>query len=351
MALHYLTDQEIIQGLIDRDEEITRDFFFSQCRPLLYTIIEKVFDSRADYDELVNELYAHLLADDARRLRSFEGKSHLFPWLRSVARNFFLEKKNHERVIEKESGESLLLKARNIADESSERAAADYEEDMRVAAILDQIENPNYRMILEKHVIEGKSFDELEKLTGIKKENLYNIKARALKKLAQILRVARTKGDSLCSLRCEKYILHCFGIHKSLAELQALALEQGWITDEGARIQDLGNTAGALGLKVEKKPGASLQDIRKALEDGGQVIAAVDGGELIGNPVEERLEDILAGGIVDHCVVVLSVSEKNDEVALYDPAFGPVPLTVKIAHFLDTWADSGCYFIRIGKPN
>ena len=29
-----MTDQEIIQGLIDRDEKITRDFFFRRCQVL-----------------------------------------------------------------------------------------------------------------------------------------------------------------------------------------------------------------------------------------------------------------------------------------------------------------------------
>ena len=28
--------------------------------------------------------------------------------------------------------------------------------------------------------------------------------------------IARTRGDSLCAVRCEEYILHCFGIHQSL---------------------------------------------------------------------------------------------------------------------------------------
>jgi hypothetical protein len=92
---------------------------------------------------------------------------------------------------------------------------------------------------------------------------------------------------------------------------------------------------------------ATLQDIIKAIDEGKQVIAAVDGGELIGDPLEERIEDVFVGKIVDHCVVVLSVSVENDEVALYDPAFGPIPITVSIAHFLDAWEDSDyhCVFV------
>ena len=90
-------------------------------------------------------------------------------------------------------------------------------------------------------------------------------------------------------------------------------------------------------------------DIMKALEEGKQVIAAVDGGELIGDPVEERLEDVFVGGIVDHCVVVLGIDVDMDDVALYDPAFGPIPLSVSVAHFLDAWADSNYHCILIGQ--
>ncbi len=345
-----MTDQEIIQGLIARDEKITQHFFFKMCKPLFYALIGKIFDNKADYDELVNELYLHLMADDARRLRMFEGRSNIYGWLKSVARNYFLEKKNRERVIEHESGDRLLYEAQKIEDENPERPdRKQLEEDMRVAAILDQIENENYRLILQKLIIEEMSFDELEKLTGIKKANLYNMKVRALKKLEEIMKIARTRGDSLCAIRCEEYILHCFGIHQSLDELRDLAMKKGWLMEDGAKVQDLGNTAREFGLKVEKVNEATLQDVMKALDEGKQVLAAVDGGELIGNPVEERLEDVFAGGIVDHCVVVLSVDINRDEVALYDPAFGPIPLPVSIAHFLDAWSDSNYYCVFIEK--
>ena len=87
----------------------------------------------------------------------------------------------------------------------------------------------------------------------------------------------------------------------------------------------------------------------KALDEGKQVIAAVDGGELIGDPVEERIEDVFVGEIVDHCVVVLAVDIDMDEVALFDPAFGPIPLSVSIAHFMDAWADSNYHCVLIGR--
>lgn len=338
-----MTDQEIIQGLIDRDEKITRDFFFRRCQPLIYALISKFYPKGADYDELVNDLYLHLMENNARRLRQWEGRSSIYQWLKMVARNFFLDKINRERVIETETDKRLYHKVNEYAtaDNSANEAVMD------VAAILDLIENENYRIVLQKHVIEGMSFDDLEKVTGIKKANLYNIKKRALNAMEKIARIARSRGNVLCAVRCEEFILHCFGIHKAVPELRDLAIDKGWLTDDGAYVKDLGNTAEHFGLKVEKMEDATLQDIIKAIDEGKQVIAAVDGGELIGDPLEERIEDVFVGKIVDHCVVVLSASVENDEVALYDPAFGPIPITVSIAHFLDAWEDSDyhCVFV------
>ena len=339
-----MTDQEIIQGLIARDEKITQDFFFRRCQPLIFALISKFYPAGADYDELVSDLYLHLMEGDARRLRQYEGRSSIYQWLKMVARNYFLDKKNHERGMDSESEYSLMDKVKDaLTDHSAGEAAMDF------AALLDLIENDNYRLILQKHVIEGMSFDELEKVTGIKKANLYNIKKRALKALEKIARIARSRGDVLCAVRCEEFILHSFGIHKTIPELRDLALAEGWLTDHGAYVKDLGNTAGHVGLKVEKLEDATLQDIIKAIDEGKKVIAAVDGGELIGDPLEERLEDVLVGGIVDHCVVVLSTSVHHDEVALFDPAFGPIPITVTIAHFLDAWEDSGYHCVFVSK--
>ncbi len=339
-----MTDQEIIQGLIERNERITREFFFRRCQPLFFALIAKFYPSGADYDELVNELYLHLMEDNARRLRKYEGRASIYQWLKRVAGNYFLDKVSRERVVDNATDNRLLEEAKKIpTDDSTQETETD------VAAILDQIKNENYRLVLQKHVMEGLSFDELEKITGIKKANLYNIKRRALNALEKIARIARTQGDVLCAVRCEEYILHCFGIHKTMQELRDLAQNAGWLTENGAYIHDLGNTAEALGLQVERKEEGTLQDIVQALDEGKQVMAAVDGGELIGDPVEERLEDVLVGGIVDHCVVVLSADIPADEVILFDPAFGEIPLTVTIAHFLDAWNDSNNYMVSCGE--
>ena len=70
-----MTDQEIVDGLINRDEKITDWFFNIKYRPLFINVIKLIFDYQVDYDECISELYYHLMKNDAAVLRHFEGRS------------------------------------------------------------------------------------------------------------------------------------------------------------------------------------------------------------------------------------------------------------------------------------
>ena len=51
-----MTDQEIVDGLINRDEKITDWFFNIKYRPLFINVIKLIFDYQVDYDECISEL-------------------------------------------------------------------------------------------------------------------------------------------------------------------------------------------------------------------------------------------------------------------------------------------------------
>lgn len=338
-----MKDKIIRDELLAQNNAVTSQFFYKNCRPLLYKLIGELFSTHVDYDELVSELYLHLMEDNARRLRSFNGDSSIYQWIKKVAYNFFLDLKLHRRVIENESNDSLYEKRDELVDSSEQEAQMD------VATLIDQIENERYRMVLQKVVIEGMDYDELSEITGLKKSNLYNIKKRAMTELERIARLATTSDGALCAIMCEHFILHVFGIHKTLEELRILASSKDWLKEDGVEVMNLGAIPEYYGLTVNKRAPADINDIIDALAKGSEVIVAVDGGELIGNPAEEVAEDVLAGGIADHCVVVLSIDKEVDSVALFDPAIGVIPIVVSTEHFIDAWQDSNKYMVTI-KP-
>ena len=220
--------------------------------------------------------------------------------------------------------------------------------EMDVAAMLDMIELERDRLVLEKIDVEGVSYDELAAQTGLSKANLYNIRKRALERLKKKARIALSDADALCAIRCEQYVLDMFSIHKPLFELKRLAEDKGWLTDTGVAIENLGKIPKHYGLTVRTYK-SDINKISASIDAGKQVLVAVDGGELIGNPFEEKLEDAIVGGIADHCVVVLNYDEEENKVMLFNPAFGDIPLTVSSETFLDAWEDSGNYTIEVSK--
>lgn len=184
-----MTDREIVEGLLAKDEKITRLFFFVKCRPLIYSIIGKFFPYAVDYDEMVNELYLALMSKDGQALRTFQFKSSLCQWLKRVAYNYFSDKKKREQMVEdrtKETPYEMGLGEDDVRDiipgYTDERVIAD----MDIRILMSQMKNKRNRMVLEKTLLEGIGYDELEMRTGISKANLYNIKKRALVELTQI---------------------------------------------------------------------------------------------------------------------------------------------------------------------
>lgn len=348
-------EKRIIDGLLARDEKITKEFFYKKCRPMFHGIIHEVFRDSKDYDDLINEFYVFLLEKDGRRLKTFgnsnrplqascDGAFALIGWIRTTARRYFI----HMFKLEQEELRRRELPIDENGEEKEVYHVDESVEDPWIKTDLDTLlsmTNPKDREILLKYFIQDMDAEEISKELGISLPNLYNIKSRALKRLEKLARHA-TGPESLCTLVCEQYALDVFGIHKSLVALRDLAKEKGWIEDTGMALNNFGKVSAYFGLKVHSGL-ATYEDIASALENDKQVIVAVDVGELTGNPIEERLEDAFAGEVSDHTVVVLTIDENT--ACLYDPAYGPTPLTVELERFIDAWEDSGNFALIVQK--
>ena len=174
-----MTDREIIQGLIARDNSVTEEFFFVRCKPLFLSIICKVFDYEVEYDELVNELYLYLLADDAKKLREFEYRSTIYQWLKVVAIRFFV--KRRKGLIENKGEESLYEgEAVPTTDGSVHSAKCDLQR------LFSLMPNKRYVYVIQRLIIDDLDSEKLAEEMGINVDNLYNIKRRAMNQLTQV---------------------------------------------------------------------------------------------------------------------------------------------------------------------
>lgn len=174
-----MTDQEIIQGLIARDNRVTEEFFFVKCRPLFCSIIKKVFDYEVDYDEFVNELYVYLMEDNAVKLRKFEYRSTVYQWLKVLATRFFVSKRN--RMIDDTSQESPYDGRNQVADTGKSMTA-----EGDIERFFKKMPNKRYVHVLRRLILEDWEPERLAQEMNITTANLYNIKRRAMVLLTQV---------------------------------------------------------------------------------------------------------------------------------------------------------------------
>lgn len=175
-----MTDQEIIKGLIARDNRITTDFFFVKCRPLFCSIMKLVFDYEVEYDEMVNELYVFLIENDAQKLRDFQYRSSVYQWLKVLAIRFFIKKRAH--MIDDKSHEALYSGNNQVAFTETGRSA---EEDME--RLFKAMPTKRYVHVIRRLILEDWQPEKLAEEMIITTANLYNIKRRAM---AQLTRAA-----------------------------------------------------------------------------------------------------------------------------------------------------------------
>ncbi len=176
-----MTDQEIVQALIGRDSRVTAQFFFKDCRPLMLSIIRRVFDRHiVDYDEIISELYIHLMENDAHRLRQFKFESTLYQWLKTTAIRFCLKLKTDGKMIDGESQEPLGNRSGYTGSTESSQAKMD------VDALLRQMRNQRYAKVIRMLMIDDMAPDEVAKELSVTVDNLYNIKRRAMAALADV---------------------------------------------------------------------------------------------------------------------------------------------------------------------
>ena len=189
-----MSDHEIIQALIARDNRVTQDYLFEQCRPLFMSVIRRVFDYEVDYDEFVSELYLYLMEDDAARLRQFEGRSSLYYWLKVTATRFFLRKR--DQLIDNTSHEPLYEQSEETENRKEPMAqTSNPVASMDVEQLLAAMPNKRYVAVLRRLLLDEAEPEQVAQEMHITTDNLYNIKRRAMMQLMQVaLRDIRQYG-------------------------------------------------------------------------------------------------------------------------------------------------------------
>ena len=176
-----MTDQQIIEALIARDAQVTKQFFFENCRPLFSSIMRYVFSYEVDYDEFVNEFYLHLMENNAYRLRQFQGRSTIYQWMKVIAIRYFITKR--DSMIDNESKDTLLDCAvqNETVDEEKKMMA-----EMDIEYLFSLMPNRRYVYVIRRLVLQEAEPKVVAQELRTNVDNLYNIKKRAIAALTEI---------------------------------------------------------------------------------------------------------------------------------------------------------------------
>lgn len=175
-----MTDREIIHGLISRDNRVTEQFFFVNCRPLLLAVMRLVFSRPVEYDEMVSELYAYLMADDAMKLRKFQYRSSIYQWLKVVATRYFIRRRDNMIADISQTPDCLGIDSAHVDTLDAVEDAIDVER------LLSEIPNQRYADVIRHLILRDESPEAYAASIGVSIDNLYNIKRRAMASLTRV---------------------------------------------------------------------------------------------------------------------------------------------------------------------
>lgn len=179
-------DKMIIDGLKRGEEAVCLRFFYSEIVGILHKIRIEAFDGRVELDEMVGELYLYLSRDNWAKLDGFDGRNgcRLRSWMIPVAWRFFMAMR--ERMLAPVSATAQAGDAAGAGE-----TQADYD-DLRIQiaidvnAVLERMPNRRYAEILRLLLIEGYSAADVADMLGMKVENVYNLKHRAVAQFAEL---------------------------------------------------------------------------------------------------------------------------------------------------------------------
>lgn len=179
----YSDDAQLVAAVMAGDSGALHYLFYDHYTSLLRYIAAKTIGRKpVEYDDLIQELYLHLSANDWARLREYDPTRPFAKWFSVVSYRFF--KDYCRKVIDPDR----QLPIEDLSDHSPALASIgkDLTLIMDIRRILSLIHPPRDREILEGYILRDEAPEQAAASHGITVKNYYNIKSRALKKFIKL---------------------------------------------------------------------------------------------------------------------------------------------------------------------
>ena len=184
-----LTDQEVVNAILQRDVKITRLYFYEKCYPLFKSCYDKYYTDCETCVEFINQIYLLIMtprkSSGVSPLQTFGFRCSLPMWLKIISENYckqlYLKKIDISEV-------STTLSDRFDCGENSLKLdfSSIYASDVK--KILDMMPNKRYSSLIRLRYVEEKSNEETAEILGMTMDNYYNKHKLAKTQFCNILK-------------------------------------------------------------------------------------------------------------------------------------------------------------------
>ncbi len=188
----YTEDIQIAKALINRDERITRSYYYKQCYPLFKSIYDNYYTDCKCCKEFMDEIYIVVLAPSKVtgkcQMENYRGESTLASWLKAVCLYYCYNKFELQKRIpiyeplshntEKDENDDVFGDRSRKAELSN---SIDFSGMNRsdVEALLSLMPNTRYRRLIRLRYLELRTNEETANELGMSMDNYYNVHLRA----------------------------------------------------------------------------------------------------------------------------------------------------------------------------
>ena len=194
----FYEDLQIAKALIQRNERVTRKYFYKQCYPLFKSIYDNYYTDCKSCVEFINEIYVVVLAPSKQtgkcQMDNFRGESTLASWLKSACLFYCYNKYERKEKL------PMVDKLPNPNDEKFDdpdrfidfggSAELDFGKMNRedVDTILNLMPNKRYGKLIRLRYLDMKSNEETAEALGMNMDNYYNVHKRAKSQYERVCR-------------------------------------------------------------------------------------------------------------------------------------------------------------------
>ena len=196
----YTEDLQIAKSLINRDERVTRDYYYKDCYPLFKSIYDNYYTDCKCCKEFMDEIYIVVLAPSKItgkcQMENFRGESTLRTWLKTAClyycyNRFKLKPPIFEplpRDPEKKDDDDDVFSDRKKDESLSNPIDFSGMNRADVETLLSMMPNTRYRNIIRLLYLEQKTHKEVAEALGMSMANYYNKRILGEKQYMQVCR-------------------------------------------------------------------------------------------------------------------------------------------------------------------